>query len=111
MSTPHDDILDRVPSGLEADEKPQHTDQSKGTLLNVALRGTAEYELNVFERKAELINMYASNFREIPTNATSELDKFGFGRYQQCIWLLCGFGYFLDLAWSQGVGLMATAIL
>ena len=39
-----------------------------------------------------------------------EIDKFGTGRYQICIWLLCGFGYFLDLAWAQGVGLAATAI-
>lgn len=40
----------------------------------------------------------------------SEIDKFGFGKYQWCIWLLCGFGYFLDLAWAQGVALMATAM-
>ena len=40
----------------------------------------------------------------------SELGKFGFGKYQKCIWVLCGFGYFLDLAWAQGVGLAATAI-
>jgi hypothetical protein len=40
----------------------------------------------------------------------SELDKFGFGRYQKYVWLLCGFGYFLDLAWSQGVGLIASAV-
>lgn len=39
-----------------------------------------------------------------------ELDKFGMGRYQICIWFLTGFGYFLDLAWAQGVGLVASAI-
>jgi hypothetical protein len=44
------------------------------------------------------------------TSAFSEIDKLGFGKYQWCIWLLCGFGYFLDLAWAQGVGLMATAV-
>ncbi|KAF3398014.1 hypothetical protein F1880_006506 [Penicillium rolfsii] len=49
-----------------------------------------------FERKAALIN--------------KEIDKFGFGKYQRCIWMLCGFGYFLDLAWAQGVALMASAI-
>ncbi|RAO71442.1 uncharacterized protein BHQ10_007454 [Talaromyces amestolkiae] len=49
-----------------------------------------------FERKAALVN--------------AELDKFGFGRYQKCIWTLCGFGYFLDLAWAQGVGLLASAV-
>ncbi|PVH98032.1 MFS general substrate transporter [Periconia macrospinosa] len=32
------------------------------------------------------------------------------GKYQLCIWVLCGFGYFLDLAWAQGVGLIASAV-
>ncbi|KAJ6445232.1 hypothetical protein O9K51_03638 [Purpureocillium lavendulum] len=53
-------------------------------------------ELTLFERKAALINI--------------EIDKIGMGRYQWYIWLLCGFGYFLDLTWAQGVGLMATAV-
>lgn len=60
------------------------------------LKGTAAKPLTTFEKKAALIN--------------AEMDKFGLGRYQICIWFLCGFGYFLDLAWSQGVGLMASAI-
>jgi hypothetical protein len=33
------------------------------------------------------------------------------GKYQICIWFLAGFGYFLDLAWAQGVGILGTAIL
>jgi hypothetical protein len=44
-------------------------------------------------------------------DVTSEIDQMGMGRYQICIWFLCGFGYFLDLAWSQGVGLIGTSIL
>lgn len=60
------------------------------------IKGTAAHPLNTFEKKAALIN--------------GELDKFGLGRYQICIWFLCGFGYFLDLAWAQGVGLISTAI-
>jgi hypothetical protein len=60
------------------------------------IKGTAAHPLTTFEKKAALIN--------------AELDKFGLGRYQICIWFLCGFGYFLDLAWSQGVGLISTAI-
>ncbi|OIW29027.1 sugar transporter-like protein [Coniochaeta ligniaria NRRL 30616] len=60
------------------------------------LKGTAASPLTTFEKKAALINL--------------ELDRFGLGRYQLCIWFLCGFGYFLDLAWSQGVGLIATAV-
>jgi hypothetical protein len=64
--------------------------------IGAILRGTAAHPLTTFEKKAALIN--------------AEIDKFGLGKYQICIWFLCGFGYFLDLAWSQGVGLVATAI-
>ncbi|KAL8243716.1 hypothetical protein R6Q59_009974 [Mikania micrantha] len=64
--------------------------------VGAVLKGTVANAPTQFERKAALIN--------------DELDKFGLGRYQLCIWFLCGFGYFLDLAWAQGVGLTASAI-
>lgn len=67
-----------------------------GLSIGNILKGTAANPLSTFEKKAALIN--------------AELDRFGMGRYQWCIWFLCGFGYFLDLAWSQGVGLIATAV-
>ncbi|ORY26803.1 sugar transporter-like protein [Naematelia encephala] len=67
-------------------------DLTFGTIL----KGTAANPLTTFERKAALIN--------------AELDNFGMGRYQICIWFLTGFGYFLDLAWAQGVGLMVSAM-
>jgi hypothetical protein len=73
-------------------ERIDHTDLSFAAIL----KGTAAKPLNTFEKKAALINV--------------EIDKFGMGKYQICIWFLCGFGYFLDLMWSQGVGLAATAI-
>ena len=60
------------------------------------IKGTASKPMTVFERKAALVN--------------AEMDKFGMGRYQWCIWFLCGFGYFLDLAWAQGVGVLASAV-
>ena len=68
------------------------------TDLSIAaiMKGTAAKPMTTFDKKAALIN--------------AEIDKFGFGRYQICIWFLCGFGYFLDLAWSQGVGLISTAV-
>ena len=69
-------------------ELTSETDLSFGSIL----KGTAAKPLSNFEKKAALIN--------------AELDKFGMGRYQICIWFLCGFGYFLDLAWAQGVGLI-----
>jgi hypothetical protein len=69
---------------------------SEDLTITAILKGTAARPLNTFEKKAALIN--------------AELDAFGLGRYQICIWFLCGFGYFLDLAWAQGVGLISTAI-
>lgn len=42
------------------------------------IKGTAANPLNNFEIKAAYIN--------------AELDKFGMGKYQWCIWFLCGFG-------------------
>ncbi|KZV74294.1 MFS general substrate transporter [Peniophora sp. CONT] len=34
----------------------------------------------------------------------------GMGRYQWFVFLLCGFGYFLDLCWAQAFGLVASAL-
>lgn len=73
-------------------EHVDHVEISLGSIL----KGTAAAPLTTFEKKAALIN--------------AEMDKFGMGKYQICIWFLCGFGYFLDLAWAQGVGLIASAI-
>ncbi|KAI5475236.1 hypothetical protein MNV49_001716 [Pseudohyphozyma bogoriensis] len=39
-----------------------------------------------------------------------ELNKMGLGRYQICIWFLCGFGYMLDLMWAGAFGLISTPI-
>lgn len=86
-------------------QSQQHVDETLAQLedpsstqlsIRAILQGNATHPLTAFEKKAALINV--------------ELDSFGLGRYQICIWFLCGFGYFLDLAWSQGVGLAATAI-
>ena len=73
-------------------EQAYQADISFAAILN----GTAAAPLTIFEKKAALIN--------------AELDKFGMGRYQWCIWFLCGFGYFLDLAWAEGVGLGAISM-
>jgi hypothetical protein len=32
------------------------------------------------------------------------------GRYQWYIWLLCGFGYLLDLLWAQAFGLVLSPL-
>lgn len=46
----------------------------------------------LYEKKCMLVNR--------------EMDSMGMGRYQWCIWLLCGFGYLLDLMWAQAFGLV-----
>lgn len=50
----------------------------------------------VYEKKAILVNR--------------ELASQGMGRYQWMIFLLCGFGYFLDLLWAQAFGLILASI-
>lgn len=91
--------LEKTPSPSRADvplyNDAQHVEQTDMSLAAI-LKGTAATPMTTFEKKAALIN--------------AEIDKFGMGRYQICIWFLCGFGYFLDLAWSQGVGLIASAV-
>ncbi|CBQ70176.1 conserved hypothetical protein [Sporisorium reilianum SRZ2] len=41
---------------------------------------------------------------------SAELDRMGMGRYQVCIWFLCGCGYFIDLLWAQALGLIVTQV-
>ena len=48
--------------------------------------------LSLFEKKSILINR--------------ELDSHGMGKYQWCIWSLCGFGYLIDLLWAEAFGLV-----
>lgn len=52
--------------------------------------------LTLYEKKALLVNR--------------ELDRQGMGRYQWMIFLLCGFGYFLDLLWAQAFGLVVPVM-
>lgn len=96
-------------------EKGTGAQESNHVSIGDVISGTAVQELTPFERKAALINALVLSTPVLQirgdTDRTSEIDKFGFGKYQKCIWLLCGFGYFVDLAWAQGVGLLATAIL
>lgn len=53
--------------------------------------------LTLYEKKSLLIN--------------EELNAMGMGKYQWCIWFLCGLGYFLDLLWAQAFGLIASPLM
>lgn len=52
--------------------------------------------LTLYEKKALLVNQ--------------ELASQGMGRYQWMIFVLCGFGYFLDLLWAQAFGLILAQV-
>ncbi|MCJ1268128.1 hypothetical protein MMC22_008014 [Lobaria immixta] len=52
--------------------------------------------LSLYEKKALLVDR--------------ELDSHGMGKYQWCIFFLCGFGYLLDLLYAQAFGLVAPAL-
>ena len=52
--------------------------------------------LTLYEKKALLVNR--------------ELASQGMGKYQWMIFILCGFGYFLDLLWAQAFGLILQRI-
>ena len=50
----------------------------------------------LYDRKCAIVN--------------KEIDAMGMGRYQWSIWLLCGFGYLLDLLWAQAFGLVTNPL-
>ncbi|OAL03813.1 MFS general substrate transporter [Phaeosphaeriaceae sp. SRC1lsM3a] len=50
----------------------------------------------LYDRKCLLINR--------------EIDAMGMGRYQWCLWSLCGFGYMIDLMWAQAFGLVLSPL-
>ncbi len=52
--------------------------------------------LTLYEKKSLLVNQ--------------ELDAMGMGKYQWYIFILCGFGYMLDLLWAQAFGLVASPL-
>ncbi|KAL7412195.1 sugar transporter-like protein [Mrakia frigida] len=71
----------------------------EGTLI----KGLRYEDLNLYEKKSILIN------KEFDRQ-NAESGFWGLGRYQWCVFFLCGFGYFLDLCWAQAFGLIAGAL-
>ncbi|KAI4153756.1 MAG: hypothetical protein LQ340_002111 [Diploschistes diacapsis] len=39
-----------------------------------------------------------------------EINRMGMGKYQWCLWGLCGFGYLLDLLWAEAFGLVLAPL-
>ncbi|KAG5916934.1 hypothetical protein E4U42_007450 [Claviceps africana] len=67
------------------------TEDGRNMTDAASLRG-----LSLYEKKCHLVNR--------------EIDRQGMGRYQWYIWVLCGFGYFLDLLWAQAFGLVLSPL-
>ena len=86
-----------LPEGKGA-EYQSKADELAGLVEAGTIAGSRSFiELSLYEKKSVLINR--------------ELDAMGMGRYQWSIFLLCGFGYFLDLLWAQAGGLVGSAII
>lgn len=48
----------------------------------------------LYETKCRLVDM--------------EIESIGMGKYQWCLWTLCGLGYLIDLMWAQAFGLILS---
>ena len=87
--------------GIIPGHQPQATlldDEKRGTPTNREdLEADEEFKgVELLDRKMILINR--------------EIDRIGMGRYQWCLFTLCGFGYLLDLAFAQLFGLILSPI-
>ena len=76
---------------IKADSPDDGAPYRHAILEDPALEG-----LTLYEKKALLVNR--------------ELDSHGMGKYQWCIFFLCGFGYLIDLLYAQAFGLVEPAI-
>ncbi|OCF42690.1 hypothetical protein I317_03421 [Kwoniella heveanensis CBS 569] len=82
---------------MSRQEVRERMDELASLIPEDSLPGTMTFEqLTLAEKKSVLVNR--------------ELDDMGMGRYQWCIFTLCGLGYFLDLCWAQAFGLVGASI-
>lgn len=85
----------RTEDGVVKDPELVDTPQSRSS--NSPYHDDPEmHGLSLYEKKALLVNR--------------ELTSQGMGKYQWMIFVLCGFGYFLDLLWAQAFGLILPSI-
>ncbi|KAI1816383.1 MFS general substrate transporter [Poronia punctata] len=90
-------IAPRRRSGDSTDPSPPRaSDSHDGQSLeeNIDTRGLEG--LTLYEKKCVILNR--------------EIDAMGMGKYQWCVWSLCGFGYLIDLLWAQAFGLALSPL-
>ncbi|WVR07599.1 hypothetical protein IAU60_004641 [Kwoniella sp. DSM 27419] len=87
----------RSPRGMSRQEARSKVDELARLIPDDTIVGDRTFaQLSLYEKKSVLVNR--------------ELDMMGMGRYQWCIFVLCGLGYFLDLCWAQAFGLVSSAL-
>ena len=74
------------------DQVSSRSDEPVAATLLASVNPEELEGLTLYEKKCVLIN--------------HEMDSNGMGRYQWYIWILCGFGYFVDLLWAQAFGMI-----
>jgi MFS family permease len=89
----------RIPSDMATATEHDHEKSSTGrpespNRSNSLAAALGEEGISLYEKKCVLINR--------------EIDEMGMGRYQWCLWSLCGLGYMIDLMWAQAFGLVLS---
>ena len=92
-TTPFVTDMDDSGKGAEALDRP---DESTIARVSSPLSIVGSERSSLYERKCVIVN--------------DEFDRMGMGRYQWCVWSLCGFGYFIDLLWAQAYGLVLSPV-
>ena len=85
----------------------------KDSLAATAIRPVSRPSLDDAELDVTLDDLFDESKTAAENKSlmiSAALDKMGMGRYQWCIFFLCGLGYLLDLLWAQALGLIATPI-
>ncbi|PRP84042.1 hypothetical protein PROFUN_08504 [Planoprotostelium fungivorum] len=83
--------------GLDVDNEDLESSEPDKLLgEGISLYDPSFNGLSIYERKSMLINRH--------------INSMGMGRYQWCLYFLCGCGYLLDLMWAQTFGITAPAI-
>jgi MFS family permease len=93
-STDNRDTSDMATAAERDHEKLSPGDNGSPNRPESSAAELEEEGTSLYEKKCVLINR--------------EIDEMGMGKYQWCLWSLCGLGYMIDLMWAQAFGLVLS---
>jgi MFS family permease len=93
-STDNRELCDKAIAAEHDHEKFTPANPSSPKRSNSLIAELDEEGDSLYDKKCILINR--------------EIDAMGMGRYQWCLWSLCGLGYLIDLMWAQAFGLVLS---